>query len=176
MATKKYLLGVFDDEITLLDAVKGVRAAGTRIYDVFTPFPVHGLDEAMGIRPTRLHTAGFLFGATGVLLMFLYITWINTINYPIIIGGKPYFALPAYIPVLFEITVLSASVGMVITYFVRNGLSPIRQAPVLDVRATDDKFVMAFEADELESEEALHSLKELLQNHGASEINQKEID
>lgn len=174
MATKKYLLGIFDDEITLMKAVKGVRAAGTKIYDVYTPFPVHGLDDAMGLRHTRLHTAGFLFGATGVLLMFLYITWINTVNYPIIVGGKPYFALPAYIPVLFEITVLSAAVGMVIAYFVRNGLSPIRQEPPLDPRATDHKFVVAFDAEELSGE--MDNVKELLAEHGASEINEKEID
>lgn len=174
MATKKYLLGIFDDELTLMKAVKGVRAAGAKIYDVYTPFPVHGLDDAMGLRHTRLHTAGFLFGATGVLLMFLYITWINTVNYPIIVGGKPYFALPAYIPVLFEITVLSAAVGMVITYFVRNGLSPIRQEPVLDPRATDHKFVVAFDAEEVA--EDVENLKSLLHEHGASEINEKEID
>lgn len=174
MATKKYLLGIFDDELTLMKAVKGVRASGAKIYDVYTPFPVHGLDDAMGLRHTRLHTAGFLFGATGVLLMFLYITWINTVNYPIIVGGKPYFALPAYIPVLFEITVLSAAVGMVITYFVRNGLSPIRQAPVLDPRATDHKFIVAFDAEEVAAD--VDQLKNLLHEHGASEINEKEID
>ena len=175
MTNKKYLLGIFDDEITLLKAVKGVRSAGQKIHDVYTPFPIHGLDDAMGIRGTRLHTAGFLFGGTGVLLMFLYITWINTVNYPIIVGGKPYFALPAYVPVLFEITVLSAAVGMVIAYFVRNGLSPIRQEAILDERATDDKFVMAFAADNMDTEDML-KVRDLLQQHGATEVNEKIID
>jgi hypothetical protein len=175
MAAKRYLLGVFDDERVLLKAVKGVRASGARIHDVYTPFPVHGLDDAMGLRHTRLHTAGFLFGATGVLLMFLYITWINTVNYPIIVGGKPYFALPAYVPVLFEVTVLCASVGMVIVYFVRNGLTPIRQEPVLDPRITDDKFVMAFDANKLTDDE-MGKLKGLLEQEGAIEVNEKEID
>ena len=174
MANKKFLLGVYNDEITVLDAVKKIRAAGVRIHEVFTPFPVHGIDEAIGNRPTGLHTAGFVFGLVGVTLMFLYITWINTINYPIIYGGKPYFSLPAYIPILFEVTVLSASVGMVVTYFVLNGLSPIRQKPVLDERTSDDKFVIAFSADEMDAKER-QEITNLLRENGAVEINDKTL-
>lgn len=172
MATKKYLLGVYNDEITLLEAVKKVRAAGVRIHEVFTPFPVHGMDEAMGHRPTGIHTAGFFFGLTGVALMLLYITWISTINYPTIFGGKPYFSLPAYVPILFEVTVLSSSVGMVIVYFVLNGLSPMKQKPVLDTRITDDKFIIAVSADDLEDDEK-GEITNLLKENGAAEINDK---
>lgn len=172
MATKKFLLGVYNDELTLLDAVKKVRAAGVRIHEVFTPFPVHGIDEALGHRPTGIHTAGFFFGLTGVALMFLYITWINTVNYPTIFGGKPYFSLPAYVPILFEVTVLSASVGMVIVYFVLNGLNPIKQKPVLDERSSDDKFIIAVSADEMQEKER-EEVASLLKENGAVEINDR---
>lgn len=175
MAKKKFLYGVFDDDMVVLEAVKQIRKAGVRIHDVMSPFPIHGIDDALGIKPTKLHTAGFIFGATGVLLMFLYITWINTINYPIIVGGKPFFALPAYIPILFEVTVLSASVGMVIAYFVRNGMSPIRQAEILDKRITDDKFVISFEADDFSGSD-VGELTELLVSNGALEVNEKELE
>ena len=172
MAKKKVLYGVFDDDHILLDAVKNIRAQGVRIQEVFTPFAIHGIDEAMEHRPTGLHTAGFVFGLVGVSLMFLYMTWINTVNYPNIFGGKPFFSFPAFIPILFEVTVLSASVGMVIVYFVLNGLSPIRQKPVIDVRSSDDKFIIAFSADEL-SEEEKHEISTLLHENGAIEINEK---
>jgi hypothetical protein len=175
MATKKLLLGVYDDELTLLEAVRKVRSAGVRIHEVFTPFPVHGMDEAMGNRPTGLHTAGFFFGLTGVALMLLYITWISTINYPTIFGGKPYFSLPAYVPILFEVTVLSASVGMVVVYFVLNGLSPIKQKPVLDERITDDKFIIAVSADDLATDER-GEISDLLRDNGAVEINDKVLE
>jgi len=153
MVNKKILYGVFDDDHVVLEAVRKIRAEGLRIQEVFSPFPIHGIDEAMEHRPTGLHTAGFVFGLVGVSLMFLYMTWINTVNYPNIFGGKPFFSLPAFVPILFEVTVLSAGVGMVIVYFVLNGLSPIRQKPVIDKRSSDDKFIIAFSADDLSEEE-----------------------
>lgn len=172
---KRYLLGVFDDDLQLLDAAKNIRKSGRKIHDVYTPFPIHGIDDVLGLKPTGIHTAGFVFGFTGVLLMLLYITWINTVNYPLIVGGKPYFSLPAYVPVLFEVTVLSSSVGMVIVYFVRNKFTPIRQTPVMDERTTDDKFVMAFDLNKMSTEEAA-DVRKLLTDNGAIEINEKELE
>lgn len=175
MANKRYILGVFDDDEVLLSAVRKIRSAGTEISDVYTPFPVHGLDHEMGLKNTRLHTAGFIFGGTGLFLMLLYIFWISTDNYPIVFGGKPFFAFPAYVPVLFEVTVLSAAVGMVIVYFIRNKLNPLRQTPVLDKRITNDKFVISFEVDERTEIEVIE-IKELLTQSGASEVNEKIFD
>ena len=175
MAKKKILLGVFDDEEILLKAVRNIRSSGVKIDDVMSPFPIHGLDPILGVKPTKLHTAGFIFGATGAILILLYITWINTVNYPMIIGGKPYFALPAWIPITFEVTVLSASVGMVIAYFIRNGLSAISQKPILDKRITDDKFVVVFNEYDL-SNDQVENIKDLLNANGASEINEKVLD
>ena len=174
MVKERYLLGVFDDEEILLKAVKNIRGSGVAVKDVLTPFPVHGLDDALGISHTRLHTAGFIFGATGATLMLLFITWIMTVDYPLIVGGKPYLSIPAWIPITFEVTVLSASVGMVIAYFVRNGLSAIRPAKILDPRATDDKFIMVFERDEMEDDD-VENVRNLLNANGASEVNEKEI-
>ncbi len=174
MANKKILYGVFDDDHVVLEAVRKIRAEGLRIQEVFSPFPIHGIDEAMEHRPTGLHTAGFVFGLVGVSLMFLYMTWINTVNYPNIFGGKPFFSLPAFVPILFEVTVLSAGVGMVIVYFVLNGLSPIRQKPVIDKRSSDDKFIITFSADDL-SEEEKQEISSLLHETGALEIKEKTI-
>ncbi len=172
---RKYILGVFDDDHVILEAVKTIRSKGVHIDDVMTPFAVHGLDKALGLRESRLHTAGFLFGFTGGLSMLLFMTWVNTVNYPNIFGGKPYFSLPAFIPITFEATVLFASVGMVVAFFVRAGLSAIRPKPVLDKRITNDKFVMVFDTEGREGQE-LNNIREWLKETGAIEVNEKEID
>jgi len=172
--SKKYLLGVFDDDYVITKAVKTIRDKGVYVDDVMTPFAVHGLDEALGLKESRLHTVGFLFGATGGTSMLLFMTWISTVNYPNIFGGKPFFALPSFIPITFEATVLFAAVGMVVAFFFRAGLSAIRPKPVLDPRITNDKFVMVFDT-EGRSEEELKNIHQLLDDSGAIEVNEKEI-
>src|ERR1043165_8372632 len=102
MAVKKFVVGNFDDEAVLFPAVKKVRKAGYKIHEVYTPFPVHGLDKAMGLRETSLHTAGFIYGITGTCTALGFISWIFTSDWPLNIGGKPHFALPAWIPIIFE--------------------------------------------------------------------------
>src|SRR5690606_8882788 len=116
MAVKKFVVGGFTEEAQLFDAVKAVRKGGYKLHDVYTPFPVHGLDSAMGLRDTSLHTAGFVYGTSGFLIGLSFITWAFTTDWPLDIGGKPNFALPAWIPILFELTVLFSAVGMVLTF------------------------------------------------------------
>ena len=168
--TDKYLIGIFDDEEVLLKAVKNVRKADHKIYDVFTPFPVHGLEHALGYRDSQLHMLGFFAGAIGLTLMLSFITWITVSDYPTIYGGKPFFSLPAYIPISFEFTVLSASVTMVVAYFIRNGLKPAGYPRIFDARSTDDKFVMAFEINEDTKEDDLEAIRTTLTDNGAEEI------
>lgn len=124
MAKKKFVVGCFEDEAVLFPAVKKVRAAGYKIHDVYTPFAVHGLDHAMGLRETSLHTAGFIYGITGTTTALSTISWIFTKDWPLNIGGKPHFALPAWIPIMFELTVLFAAVGMVLTFCYLCQLAP----------------------------------------------------
>ncbi len=86
---KKFVVGCFDDEKVLFPAVKNVRRAGYKIHDVYTPFPVHGLDHAMGLRETSLHTVGFIYGITGTAIAVGGMGWIFTSDWPLNIGGKP---------------------------------------------------------------------------------------
>ncbi len=171
---KTFLVGLYDDEETLLHAVKRIKTAGINISDALTPFPVHGLDEAMGVPETRLHTAGFVFGMTGFLFAILSMIAITTIDWKINYGGKPNLSLPSYIPITFELTVLFASVGMVITYFIRNGLSVFNSTEVIDERITDDRFALIFDAEEYK-ESTLEDIDHLLQDTGAVEIKVKEM-
>lgn len=165
----KYIVGLFDDDETLLKAVSAVRKAGVKIHDVLTPFPVHGLDSAMGIKESRLHTVGFIAGAIGCISAISFIIWTNTASYPLNIGGKPFAAIPSYIPITFEITVLSASVTMVIAFFVRSGLSIFKEPRIFDERITDNRFAMIFDVKEVDANKA----KETLKQAGAVEVNEK---
>ena len=148
MAKKKFVVASFDDEDVLFPAVKKVRTAGYKIKDVYTPFAVHGLDHALGMRETSLHTAGFIYGITGTTTALSCISWIFTKDWPLDIGGKPHFALPAWIPIIFELTVLFAAVGMVLTFCYICQLAPFVKKHHFHVRATDDLFVMAIECNE----------------------------
>jgi hypothetical protein len=145
MSVQKFVVGNFYDEEVLFPAVKKVRRAGYKIHDVFTPFPIHGLDQAMGLRDTSLHTAGFIYGITGTSTAVGFITWALTLDWPINFGGKPFFALPAWIPVTFELTVLFAAVGMVLTFCYLCQLAPFVKKDHFNPRSTDDTFVMALE-------------------------------
>src|SRR3954469_20413316 len=145
MPYKKFVVGCFSDEAVLFPAVKQVRRAGYKIHDVYTPMPIHGLDAAMGLRDTSLHTAGFIYGILGTLTAFSFITWVFTTDWPLNIGGKPFFALPAWIPIMFELTVLFSAVGMVLTFCYLCQLAPFVKKHHFHLRATDDLFVMVLE-------------------------------
>ena len=170
---KKFVVGSFDDEKVLFPAVKNVRKAGYKIHDVYTPFPVHGLDHAMGIRETSLHTAGFIYAITGTTTALSGIGWIFTKDWPLNIGGKPHFDLPAWIPITFELTVLFSAVGMVLTFCYLCNLAPFVKKHHFHLRATDDLFVMVLETTAKTNEtEALGFLQKL----GAVETNVQEAE
>jgi hypothetical protein len=172
-ATKRFALGIFDDEDVLLHAIDNIRGAGIKIYDVFSPYPVHGIDDALGIERSRLPIAAFFYGMCGLAFALWLQIYTLGFDWPMIIGGKPHIALPAFIPVSFELTVFFTCHGMVITFYTISKLYPRIKTPVLDVRSTDDKFVMAIELDEHSSQ--LPKLTQLLRENGASEVNQKEM-
>lgn len=173
MSVKKFVVGCFDDEKVLFPAVKQVRRQGYKIHDVYTPFPVHGLDHAIGIRETSLHTAGFIFGITGTSIALGCMGWIFTADWPLNIGGKPHFPLPAFIPITFELTVLMAAVGMTLTFCYLCQLSPFLKRHHFHLRATDDLFVMAIECTAKSNETEIAAF---LQSNGAIEVNVQEAE
>jgi hypothetical protein len=145
MAIKKFAVAAYDDEEVLFPAVKSVRKRGYKIHDIYTPFAVHGLDEAMGLKGTDLHIAGFIYGLCGTSTAVGFISWIFCGDWPLNYGGKPHFALPAWIPITFELTVLFAAVGMTMTFCYLNQIMPGVKKHVFHPRQSDDLFVMAIE-------------------------------
>lgn len=143
---KDFVVGIFGDENILLEATSKLRnEKGIKIHDVYTPYPVHGLEKALGYGQSWMALAAFLFGATGTTLAITMQTLMLGVDWPMIIGGKPYIAVPDFVPVTFELTVLLAAFGMSFTFFIIRGLSPVSVPRVFDRRSTDDKHVMAID-------------------------------
>ena len=174
---KTTIYGIFDDEEVLLSSVKEIRSNEIQIKEVYSPFPVHGLDKALGLKETRMAITAFIYGCIGLTfgLALIYYIMISGIykSWPMNIGGKPnwtlYHNLPAFVPVLFELTVLFAGHLMSITFFIRCGLFPGNPDISPDPRTTDDKFLMEIEVDG-----DISKVKKMLTKTGATEINLKE--
>ncbi len=168
----KVLYGLYNDEEDLKGAVKAANAAHLDIMDVFTPFPVHGLDPLLGLKESRLHYLGFIYGALGASFGFLGMTWVFVSDWPTMYGGKPYWSVPAFIPITFEMTVLFAAWGMTITFYTICGMWPGVQAKMLDHRTTDDKFCIAFDVTNA-SDSSVDSINGFFKNTQAEEVNIK---
>lgn len=160
---------LYDDDDTLLSAVKEVRANKYQIEEVYSPFPVHGLDKAMGLEETRLAIMAFIYGCIGFAVAATMINFIMISDWPQNIGGKPSFSfienLPAFVPVMFEMTVFFAAHLMVITFYLRSRLWPFKEAENPNPLTTDDKFLMEVVLEDNEEE-----LTALLKKTGAIEI------
>lgn len=171
MATQektKFLVGIYDHESVLIPAVMKIREKGVKIHDVYTPYPVHDLDQYLGYKRTRLARAAFMFGATGTCLAILMQTYMMGFWWPMMIGGKDTVAPPDFVPVTFELTVLIAALGMVATFLISNNLGPGKKALMFDPRSTDDKFVMAIDLSK-NNGYTQESIETLLTETGVSE-------
>jgi len=171
-SNKNFVVGVFDDEDVLLHAVEKIKEKGVKIHEVYSPFPVHGLDEALGYKKTRLPIAAFLFGMTGTSLALIMQIWMLGYDWPMIIGGKNFASLPPFIPVTFELTVLLSALGMVATFLIVSDMKPYRWPQQFDIRSTDDKHIMAID---LATNKKLskQDIGAILKDSGAKEVNDK---
>ena len=142
----KYITGYFDDEEQMLNAIKELRDKGHKIYDALTPFPVHGLDHAIGLKASGIPTVGFIAGLVGAVGAFALQAWVFTVAYPMYIGGKPLLAVPSFIPVIFESTVLFAAIAMVFAFLFRSKLGAGAENKIWDTCITDDHFVLLMDA------------------------------
>lgn len=172
---KQVIHGIYDDEVPLMDACHKLKAAGIKVKDVYSPFPIHGIDPVIGVPRTRLAICAFIYGLTGMGLATLMMWYMMVSDWPTDVGGKPnwayYFNIPAFIPITFESTVLCAGHGMAITYLLRCLLIPGARAKNPDPRTTIDKFMIYLELNEEQTLKADAILREA----GASEVNYKHV-
>lgn len=177
---KEVLFGLYNDEEVLMSAIKKANNQHLDIMDVYTPFPVHGLDGILGLEESRLHIVGFVCGMIGTLTALIGMSWIfgGSLlfegDWPTIFGGKPYWSLPAFVPIIFELTVLFCAIGMTVIFYIICGLGFGVNNPILDDRITDDKFCLAFKTNGMSGEQ-VDGLKGFFQSTGAEEVHSKTI-
>lgn len=171
---RKFLYGVFNHPDDILNAAYALRATSNQILDCFTPFAVHGLDRAMNVKRSRLGIVAFLMGLTGFLLAVSLQFYTNVFDWPMNIGGKPaQLAVPTFVPVCFELTVLCTAYGMGITFFLRaRTIFGVRET-VLEARQSDDHFIMCFDMENKSLN--IDEVTGLMKQHGAFDVKQVEM-
>ena len=169
MSSNKVIHALYDDDDVLLKAVKSIKDEKYPIEEVYTPFPVHGLDKVLGLEGTRIAIMSFIYGCIGFIVAVAMINYIMIVDWPQNIGGKPSFSflenMPAFVPVMFEMTVFFAAHLMVITFYLRSKLWPFKEAENPNPLTTDDKFLVEVAVEENEKE-----LTALLKKTGAIDI------
>jgi Protein of unknown function (DUF3341) len=167
MSNIKYILGLFEDPDDMMHGIDQLQKNNIGIYDVFTPMPIHGIEDKLGVKRSRLPIVAFCCGITGTVTALSLMYFTMAVDWPMNIGGKPNFALPDFIPITFELTVLFCAFGMVGAFFIKNHFFPGRAPRVMELRASADRFVIAIEADKGFDADKIDSL---LKEAGAIEI------
>lgn len=170
--SKINIIGVYEDEDQLIQGIHHVQDKGFIIKDVFTPFPIHRVFEALKLE-TRLPLATFLYGVLGTSITFAFLYWTSVVSYPLKFGGKPLNSL-SFIIIMFVATILISTFLTFMTFFIRQKLFPGKKVSMPDPRSTDDKFVIVIEKDENLSAREVDNIKAAFKESGASEVNEVE--
>lgn len=156
------MVGVFDNEFDLVGAFDKVKAKGVKINEVYTPYPIHEILEGMGNK-TRITHAAFFYGLFGAVAVMGGMYYAAVISWPLNFGGKPFNTFPSFFVVTIVATILIITLLTLFTFSARAKIFPGKKAEIVDVRATDDKFVMVIESDDKD-------IESLLKENGASEV------
>ena len=174
MVTHRFLLGTFEKEEDILSVTRESHAQGLKIADIYTPYAVHGLDVAGGLKPSRLPWICFFLGLFGAAFKVWFEFWTTAVSWPINVGGKPWNSLPAFVPVTFEVMVLFAGVSTVIGFVIASRLWPGKKAELPDLRVTDDRFVLVLEQTDAAFDP--HKVARLFRRHGAVAVEEREME
>jgi hypothetical protein len=164
--SRRIHVATFPDGHLLVAAAAACRARGLEVEDAFSPHPIHGIDEVLGIRRTRLPIVCFAAGLLGGSLGLAFEYWASAADWPLDVGGKPFDSLPAFLPVAFEMTVLFAGLATALALFVRSRLAPGAAARTPDSRVTDDRYVLVVR--HRDAALPAETLDALLVRHGAT--------
>jgi hypothetical protein len=170
----RMVLGVFEDERSIVSAARAAGEQGLRIAEAYTPYAVHGLDRAMRLKRSRLALVCLVAGALGAGLKLWFEIWTAAIDWPVNVGGKPLNSLPAFVPITFEVMVLFAGLATVGAFFIVSRLRPGKKANLIDPRVTNDRFVLLIE--ETDASFDVDRVRSLLERHGAIAVNERETE
>jgi len=167
----RLLLGFFAEEDEVLSATRALRGSGLQIADIYAPYAVHGLDKAMGLKPSRLPWICFALGLAGAAFKVWFEIWTSAEDWAINVGGKPFNSLPAFVPVTFEVMVLCAGLSTVLAFLIAARLYPGKKAPQFDAAVSDDQFIIAIEQNDAAFDPKL--VAELLSQHGVVRVEER---
>lgn len=170
---KKYLVGVFDDEQTLVEAFEHALEKGVVIEEVYTPYPIHEILHGMKNK-TNITTAAFFYGLFAVVMLIGGMYYAAVIDWPLHFGGKPFNTFPSFIVVTIVATILTITLLTLFTFSARAKIFPGKKAEIIDVRATDDKFIILLDQDKMNLGKP--EVQKLFQSFGASEVYEKETE
>src|SRR5215467_4657284 len=165
---RSFLVAEFSDADTLLHAVRAVTHEDFRVYDVYAPYPIHGLDEAMGVRRSRLPWVTFVVGMCALATALLFQFYTTVLDWPLNVGGKPDNSTLAFLPICFELTVLLSGLATVAALFLRARLYPGKKELLFAEGVTDDTFALVLRKREATFD--AHRARKLLQESGADRI------
>ncbi len=169
----KGTVGIWDDEHAVVAAAAKTRGAGFTKFETISPYPLHGIEDAMGIKRSWIPYCTFVLGLLGCLAGLAFTYYVAVVSWPINIGGKPFFSLPAFIPILFELTVFFAAHGSVfILLFVACRLPKV-DPPIIDAALSSHKFGIFIPEDDTGYNAA--KVQKLLQDLGAKEVRSAEF-
>ncbi len=170
---REFVLATFSEEEKLVEAVRQVRQSGCKVYDVFTPYPVHGLSEAMGLRQTRLAYVTLVFGLLGLALAMGFQFYAAVFDWPVDVGGKPANSTLAFVPITFEITILLGGLSTAGAFLLRTRLFPGLRPRLHEEGVTEDTFVVALLRQEGSNE--TDQARQILQDSGARQIRERTV-
>ena len=171
--TKKFKIGIFDNEENFLSSIRSLKEQKFSIHDVFTPYPVHEVFHLLK-RKSRLPTAAYFFGLFGIIVTLAFLYYTSVIDWPIVYGGKPFNSFPSFIVVTIVVTIFTVTIASLALFSVRSKLFPGRDNTIFDLRATDDKFIIVVESEEAEFS-AADTSGEIMKQLGAVEVMDKEF-
>jgi hypothetical protein len=171
---RAFLVATFSDAETLLAAVRAATSENFRVYDVFAPYPIHGLDHAMGVRRSRLPWVTFVIGALALAFALTFQFYTTVLDWPLNVGGKPDNSTLAFVPICFELTVLLSGLATVAALFLRARLYPGKKELLPAEGVTNDTFALVLRRRETGFD--AHRARQLLQASGAEEISEQEVE
>lgn len=171
---RAFKIGVFDEEERFISSIESLQKNEFKIYDVFTPYPVHEVFHLLK-RKSRLPTAAYFFGLFAIIGVLAFLYYTSVIDWPIVYGGKPFNSFPSFIVVTIVITIFTVTIASLAAFSARSKLIPGRENTIFDNRATDDKFVIVVNTDVLDNLKS-EQISALMKEQGAVEVYDKELE